>query len=86
MEFERNMIPRDYGQTTVVKSAAFMCMDPIYVQRIYPNGHFMDANFMVFTPTKMALNCPDHLQSTKETRRKWPTRLESKYGAHAASA
>ena len=58
MEFERNIIPWGSGQITIVKSAALVCMDPIYIQRIYPNGHFMDAYFMVYTPTKMALNCP----------------------------
>ena len=79
------MILWDSEQTTIVKSAALMCMDSVYMQRIYPNGHFNGAYFMVFTPTKMALNCPDHLQSSRKTRRTWPMRLEGKYKAHAAT-
>ena len=85
VEFDRNMIPWDSGQTTIVKSAAPMCMDPIYMQRIYPNGHFNGAYFIVFTPTKMALNCPDHLQSSRKTRRSWPMRLEGMYEALEAT-
>ena len=85
VEFDRNMIPWDSGQTTIVKSAALMCMDPIYMQRIYPNGHFNSAYFMVFTPTKMALHCPFHLQSSRKTRRTWPMRLEGMYEALAAT-
>ena len=85
VEFERNMIPRDYGQTTVVKSAALMCMGPIYMQRIYPNGHFNGAYFMVFTPTKMALNSPDHLQWSRKTRRTWPMNVAHEVGGQVGS-
>ena len=63
------MIPWDSGRTTIVKSAAAMYMDLIYVQRIYPNGHYIGAYFMVFTPTEMVLNSPDYLKSSRKTRR-----------------
>ena len=62
VKFDRNMIPWDSGRITIVKSAAAMYLDLIYVQRIYPNGHYTGAYFMVFIPTRMVLNSPRHLQ------------------------
>ena len=58
---------------------------PPYMQRIYPNGHFNGAYFVVFTPTKMALHCPFHLQSSRKTRRTLPMRLEEMYEALATT-
>ena len=50
VHIERNMISWDSGRTNIDKSAAFMFIEPAYMQRIYPNGHVMGAYFMVFRP------------------------------------